>query len=110
LTENESEVRDSTSREKDIESKSLLNHGASFDSEASKIDFKNNEPTQEYNLPSNQKKALQKTNFNTLGKIPEEERVEIIQTGFQLQAEGKISFKKYDLPKNHTFSSRAPLY
>jgi hypothetical protein len=30
-----------------------------------------------------------------LGKIPEQERVEIIQKGFQLQAEGKISLKKY---------------
>ena len=28
-------------------------------------------------------------------QIPEQERVEIIQTGFQLQAEGKISLKKY---------------
>jgi len=30
-----------------------------------------------------------------LGKIPEEEKIEIIQTGFQRQAEGKISLKKY---------------
>jgi len=30
-----------------------------------------------------------------LGSIPEEERIEIIERGFQLQAEGKISLKKY---------------
>jgi hypothetical protein len=30
-----------------------------------------------------------------LSQIPEEEQIEIIQTGFQRQAEGKISFKKY---------------
>ena len=29
------------------------------------------------------------------GKISEQERIEIIQRGFQLQAEGKISLKKY---------------
>jgi len=43
----------------------------------------------------NQKKALNGSNFITLGRIPEEERIEIIQRGFQLQAEGKISLKKY---------------
>jgi hypothetical protein len=30
-----------------------------------------------------------------LGKISEQEKIEIIQTGFQRQAEGKISLKKY---------------
>jgi hypothetical protein len=30
-----------------------------------------------------------------LGKISEEEKIEIIKLGFQLQAEGKISLKKY---------------
>jgi hypothetical protein len=30
-----------------------------------------------------------------LGRISEQEKVNIIQTGFQLQAEGKISLKKY---------------
>jgi len=30
-----------------------------------------------------------------LGNIPEEEKIEIIKSGFQLQAEGKISLKKY---------------
>lgn len=29
------------------------------------------------------------------GKIPEEEQIEIIKTGFQLQVEGKLSLKKY---------------
>jgi hypothetical protein len=30
-----------------------------------------------------------------LGKISEEEKIEIIQLGFQLNQEGKISLKKY---------------
>jgi hypothetical protein len=30
-----------------------------------------------------------------LGKISEEEKIEIIKLGFQLQAEGRISLKKY---------------
>jgi len=30
-----------------------------------------------------------------LGKISEEEKIEIIKLGFQLQAEGTISLKKY---------------
>jgi len=30
-----------------------------------------------------------------LGNIPEEEKIEIIKLGFQIQAEGKISLKKY---------------
>jgi len=30
-----------------------------------------------------------------LGKIPEQEKIEIIKTGFQLQNQGKISLKKY---------------
>ena len=46
-------------------------------------------------LPSNQKKGLNEPNFITFGKISEDEKIEIIQTGFQLQAESKISFKKY---------------
>lgn len=95
LTENESEVRNPTYQPKDMESKSLLKHGASFDSEASKIDFKTPSKSQEYNIPSNQKKGLNEQNFITLSKITEQERIEIIQTGFQLNQEGKISLKKY---------------
>ena len=43
----------------------------------------------------NQYKALNQPNFITLGKITEEEKIEIIKLGFQLQNEGKISLKKY---------------
>jgi len=35
------------------------------------------------------------SNFITLGKILEEEKIEIIKTGFRLNQEGKISLKKY---------------
>jgi hypothetical protein len=95
LTENDpkrssavlSEIRDTTSRGKDIESKSL--------SEVKITPVKPLSNTQDYNIPSNEEKALNEPNLITLGKIPEEEQIEIIKTGFQLQAEGKISLKKY---------------
>ena len=64
-------------------------------SENSKIDQKHPFPSQQYNIPSNQNKAQNDHNFITLSQISEEERIEIIKTGFQLQAEGKISLKKY---------------
>ena len=46
-------------------------------------------------LSSNQEKDLNGSNFITLGKISEEDKIEIIKLGFQLQNEGKISLKKY---------------
>jgi hypothetical protein len=64
-------------------------------SEASKIPLKPLSITQQYNISSNQKKGLNEPNFITFGKISEDEKIEIIKTGFQLQAESKISFKKY---------------
>lgn len=65
-------------------------------SEASKLYFKSGETSEQYNIiPSNKKKSLSEQNFITLSKITEQERIEIIQTGFQLQADGKISLKKY---------------
>ena len=33
--------------------------------------------------------------YTTLSKLSEDQKIEIIKTGFQLQAEGKISLKKY---------------
>jgi len=47
---------------------------------------------QQYDISSNQEKGLDEPDFRSL---PEHEQKEIIKTGFQLQAEGKISFKKY---------------
>ena len=64
-------------------------------SEDSKIDFKDSKPSEQYNLPLNQKKGLNGSNFITLGNLSDDEKIEIIQTGFQRQAEGKISLKKY---------------
>ena len=64
-------------------------------SDASKIDSKSLSNTQRYNLSSNQEKGLNEPNFITLGKISEEEKIEIIKLGFQLNQEGKISLKKY---------------
>ena len=63
--------------------------------------------SQQYNLSSNQNKGLNQPNFITSednkvvdvwqspGKISEAEKIEIIKLGFQRQAEGKISLKKY---------------
>jgi hypothetical protein len=51
-------------------------------------------------MPSNKKKSLNEHNFITLSKITEQERIEIIQTGFQLQAQETISLKKYYESKN----------
>ena len=51
--------------------------------------------SQEYNIYSNQEKGLHETNFITLANLSEDEKIEIIQTGFQLNQEGKISLKKY---------------
>ena len=42
-----------------------------------------------------QKKAKNESNFVTLSQMAEEEKIEIIQRGFQLQAQGTISLKKY---------------
>jgi hypothetical protein len=46
-------------------------------------------------LSSNQNKPLNEPNFITLGNLSEEEKIEIIQRGFQLNQQGKISLKKY---------------
>ena len=67
-----SEIRDTTSRGKDIESKSL--------SEVKITPVKPLSNTQDYNIPSNEDKGVNQPNFITLGRIPEQERIEIIQT------------------------------
>ena len=92
LLEDDSEVRDPTSRAKDMESKSF---SVETDKFPPRSPFKPAERSEEYKISSNQEKAQNRTNFITLGKISEQERGEIIQTGFQLQAEGRISLKKY---------------
>lgn len=51
--------------------------------------------TQQYNGTSNQNEAQNTANFITLKTIPEQEKIEIIQTGFQLNQEQKISLKGY---------------
>lgn len=86
LPENGSEVRNPTSPRKGIESKIL--------SETSTSPFTPLSESRQ-NLHSNQEKAQNRLNFITLRRIPEQEQIEIIQRGFQLQAEGKISLKKY---------------
>jgi len=77
-------------------------------SETSQSPFKTAERSEEYNIPSDQEKAPNRVNFITLGRISEQEKIEIIQRGFQLQAEGKISLKKYyeSTDSNSLFQSK----
>lgn len=80
-------VRNPTSPTRDIESKSV--------SYALKIDSKASGITEQYNLPLDTEKGLNHHNFITLANLPQEEKIEIIKTGFQLQAKRTISLKKY---------------
>jgi len=64
-------------------------------SDTSKIDFKTRERSEQYKIVSDQFKPQNNSNFRTFGKISEDEKIEIIKLGFQLQAEGKIPLKKY---------------
>jgi len=61
----------------------------------SKMDFKASSRPQQDSIASDQSKAQNQSNFSILSKIPEQEIIEIIQKGFQLNQEGKISLKKY---------------
>lgn len=47
------------------------------------------------NIPFNQNYPQNESNFRTLGKISEEEKIEMIKTGFSLDKELTISLKKY---------------
>ena len=100
LTQNENEIRNPAYPTKDLQSKSF--------SEDSKIDFKTPSPSEDYNLYSNQNEAQNKSNFITLSQISEKEKIQIIKLGFQLQAEGKISLKKYyeSTDSNSLFQSK----
>ena len=51
--------------------------------------------TQPDNIPLTTEKRLHELHFITLGNLSEEEKIEIIQRGFQLNQQGKISLKKY---------------
>ena len=64
-------------------------------SEVSKRPLKQSLKTEQYNLSSNQDKGLNGANFITLGNLSEQEKIEIIQTGFRLNQERKISLKNY---------------
>jgi len=49
----------------------------------------------EYHATFNQNQVQNQQNFLLLNQIPEEEKIEILQMGFRLNQEGKISLKKY---------------
>jgi len=54
-----------------------------------------NSERKQYDTSSNQKQAQNEQNFITLSQILEEEKIEIIQTGFRLNQQGKLSLKEY---------------
>ena len=91
MQENDTQINSNLQQAEETKSKSF--------SEASKIDFKPLSDNQQYNIPttqrSNEEKGLRGSNFITLGKTPKEDRIEIIKTGFERQAEGIISLKEY---------------
>ena len=64
-------------------------------SDDSKTPLKAFTTTEQYNLSSTQDKDQDGLNFITLGNLSEQEKIEIIERGFQLNQEGKISLKKY---------------
>jgi len=64
-------------------------------SEGPKMTFNEFSNREQHNIPSIDNTTQNRANFITLGTISKQEKIEIIQTGFQLQAEGKISLKKY---------------
>jgi hypothetical protein len=78
-------------QENDNKINSNLQQVEEFRNEISESVLKTAERSEEYHLSSSQDGS----NFITLGKILEEEKIEIIKLGFQLQNEGKISLKKY---------------
>ena len=90
--------------ENDSKVNSKVREDSNLLSEASKRPLKQSLKTEQYNLSSNQKQPqnaetnvtfAKQQNFITLSQISEPEKIEIIQTGFQRQAEGRISLKKY---------------
>ena len=64
-------------------------------SDAYKTSVNDSFQSQQYNLSSRQKQLENGANFKTLAKISEQDKIEIIKTGFRLNQEGKISLKKY---------------
>jgi len=95
LSEVNLEVRNPTYQTKDIQSKSLLKHGVNFDSDNSKFDFNTPYQSQQGNLTPKPENTSQRQIFITFSKITQQERIKIIQRGFQFQAQGAISLKKY---------------
>jgi len=64
-------------------------------SEAPRSSLNTLSESQHYNLYSNQNEAQNSPNFITLSNLSEQEKIEIIKLGFQLQNQGEISLKKY---------------
>ena len=59
--------------------------------------------SEQSNLPSQKQNAPQRPHFIKLSNLNQQEKIEIIKLGFQLQAEGKISLKNYYEPKLATY-------
>jgi len=65
-------------------------------SETYKSALKTTKPSEKSSITADQYKDKNQDNFITLSQILEQDKIEIIQLGFQLQTEKKISLKKYD--------------
>ena len=96
LTQNEENIHSEIKEVEKVDSNILLDDDRSL--------LEPSQQSEQYHLSLNQKQAqnaeanatfAKQHNFKTLARIPEEERIEIIQTGFRLNQERKISLKKY---------------
>jgi hypothetical protein len=95
LLENENEVNLEVQEPSKTVSEAKIKRVTPLSNNQPEVSYTSTERSEEYNLASNPNQSQNEHNFMTLGKIPEEEKIEIIQMGFQLQSEGKISLKKY---------------
>ena len=96
MTQNEETIHSEIKEVEKVDSNILLDDDRSL--------LKPSQQSEQYHLSLNQKQAQnaeanatfeKQHNFKILARIPEEERIEIIQTGFRLNQEGKIYLKKY---------------
>ena len=109
LNSNMGSVRKKSSQENDTNFHQAQEASFKSLSEDSRIHFKNHQTTQEYNITSKKEKAQNRGNFITSednlvddvwrspGRIPQQERIEIIQKGFQLNQEGPSAAKQTSL-------------
>ena len=95
LLENENEVNLEVQEPSKTVSEAKIKRVTPLSNNQPEVSYTSTERSEEYNLASNPNQSQNEHNFMTLGKIPEEEKIEIIKLGFQLQSEDKIALKNY---------------